>query len=332
MKNNIFIKLHSSLLFLTFFLIVFLSAITSFTSSDQIFIIVSSPFYIVPWFFLAILIISYPWLDNVSDKFLLSYFIKHIPFILLFFAVLIAFMTNRNVEYSLSVGEALNLNDLKKSLLFKEDMNIIIRLDDFKIERHSKKDRHVKSYKSEVTVIKDKRTNNKTESSLIKELIEVNNPLKINNLKIHQKSWSLGIQEIRFEINHHELEITEQKDKIIKIKENQFFEIFPLDIIEEKILYKWNIKDKSGILLDSGIFKNDIDAENKYPPKECDFKLVKEDFKLISIFEFTYRRANLFLTFAAVFFILMMFMDFFGFKLIWKLFNIKKHGFYNGHN
>jgi len=319
-KISILNQIHTALLFASFSAIITLSVLSSFADSGNLPLIIKSPFYIIPWFFLTILIIVRPWIIEVPEKSLLSYFIRHIPFVLLFFAVFIAMMTDRKKEISLMIGEIVNLNDLKSSLLFKEDMNIELKLDDFNIERHSKKDKSIKSYKSEITLTNNDISNVKKNS--VRKIIEVNKPLKIGNLKIYQKSWSLGINEIKFKINNTEYGIMDQKESIIKIRENKYFELFPSDITGKKILYKWNIKNESGLPVDSGFFINEKDFNNKFPPDEFDFMLLEEDFKIISIFEITYKRANLFLGFAAVFFILMMFMDFFGFNMAGKIFKI----------
>jgi|GEM_PF-4965466 len=285
-----------------FLLIILLSIYSTLIPQEKTYALVYSPVYYIPWIIISILITVYPWIINLNLKSLINYFILHIPVILLLFTVIFSFLTSKSCLFSLYEGESINTNEIYKKLVIDKKQFEIIKLDKFEIDKHKNNKKIVKTYKSYLSV------NNKN------KIIMVNKPLKIDKIKIYQHSWELGLREIIISVNGNKYDIFSQNESPIYINDRFILNIYPEDIINKHdILYKWKIFDNNK-LINSGEFTR----EKGYKNNVIDIKIIKEDYKLISIFNAVYRPMNIFLLIASIMFIISIFYNFWGYNILKK--------------
>ena len=117
----------------------------------------------------------------------------------------------------------------------------------------------------------------------------------------------MGIIEINFIFENNEYSIFQQQNSPIITKQGNYFELFPKDIYENKILYGWKIYSKDKKILNFGQFVSKNDVISKLPPENYNFSIIKEDYKMVSIIQAAHKPFNLILGLSSIFYLLLLF-------------------------
>jgi len=250
-----------------------------------------------------LLIFIYPLIIKKATNDYINYLFIHLPFVLFVFIIMISFLTNRTYELSVQENETIKISDITNKMNIKQT-----GFGTLKLAKINLKNKNISSF-FDVTL-----TNSKT----ISKVAGINKPIKIDNIKIYQKNWALGISEIIFTFENKEYNIFQQQDSPIKTKEGGFFELYPKDIHDNKILYGWNIYSKNKKLLDTGLFTLNEILSSKSPPAKYNFSIIKEEFELVSILQATYKPFNFILGLSSIIFLIILFFNLWGNNLFKK--------------
>lgn len=300
-------KIFQYLTITSIFLVIILSAYSTFLekSNNKIINFIDSPIYLASWIILILLIFVYPLFVKKEITVYIDYFFIHLPFVLFVFIIMITFMTSRSYELSIQENEKMNISDISKKLGLNYSGSGILSLT--KVNLTNGKNKNIKSF---INVTDNLKT--------ITKIIGINKPAKIGKIKFFQKNWALGITEISFLFEDNEYNIFEQQTSPIITKQGNYFEIYPKDIYNDKILYIWKIYNRDKKILNFGQFVTGKDPISTFPPQEYHFSIIKEDYNLISILQATYKPFNLILGLYSIIFLIFLFYTFLGKNLIRK--------------
>ena len=305
MNQNIVQKIFQYLIIINIIVIIILSAYSTFleNSTNKIINFISSPIYLIPWITLILLIFFFPLFIKKETKYYINFFIIHLPFILFVFIIVINILTSRSYEITIKENEKTNLSDIAHSLGINYTGTASLKLSNINLTNGKNKN---------ISSFIDITDNNKK----FKKIISINKPVKIGKIKFFQKNWALGIIEITFTFENNEYNIFEQQNSPIITKQGNYFEIYPKDIYNNKILYIWKIYNKDNEILNFGQFTTNNDFISIFPPEEFNFSILKEDYKLISILQASYKPFNFILGLYSIIFLIFLFYIFWGKNII----------------
>jgi hypothetical protein len=306
-------KIFQFLTIINIFIIIILSAISTFLKNSTYTLnFISSPIYLGAWISLIILIFLYPLFIKKDIDEYINYFFIHLPFVLFIFIIIISFLTSRSHEISIQENQTINISNIAHKLNIDYFESGSITLSNINLTNGKNK-----KIKSKIDIIDGSKKYSKT--------VEINKPVKIGKIKFFQKNWALGIIEINFTFENNEYNIFQQNNSPIITKQGNYFEVFPKDIYDNKILYGWKIYDKEKKILNIGQFVNTNDFISDIPPEKYNFSILKENFKLISILQATHKPFNLILGLASIFYLILLFYNFWGNNLLLLIRKLKKY-------
>jgi len=295
LANNFIGKILNLILILNLIILAVFSIFLSFIPSFLVQNIISSPFYLIFWAILCILIIIYPFISNIDSEKTLKFSRIHIPFLFFAISIVFVFLTSKSITVNIEEGNFISLSDVYNKMNLKLKKDSIIKLYSFEAIKYKKNNKSIKSFKSTLLIDNEKK------------IIEVNKPLKIQNVRIFQKSWKLGLNSLVYNFKDTTYDLLSTKQ--LQVDDNTYFGFYPIEIVDKKINYKWEIKNKENEIIHSGMFLNNDDIAKSELTK-YNFAIVKEDYKFISIFEITYKPFNFIFAFVAVLFIFMLLFEF----------------------
>ena len=305
MDQNIIQKIFLYITIFNIIIIIALSAYSTFleNSNNNIINFISSPLYLGVWITLILLIFCFPLFIKKETNEYLNYFFIHLPFVLFVFFIIINILTSRSYEVSIQENQKINISDIANNLDIDYKDNA-----SFKLSRISLTNGKNKNISSFIDIAGNSKNS--------KKIISINKPIKIGKIKFFQKNWALGITDINYIFENNEYNFFEQQNSPIITKQGNYFEIYPKDIYNNKILYTWKISGKDNKILNFGQFINDDDPISVFPPKEFNFSILNEDYKLISILQATYKPFNLILGLYSIIFLMFLFYIFWGKEII----------------
>ena len=218
----------------------------------------------------------------------------HASSIFLLLSIILFFITIKHTTITLAEGDSIRSLQIFKQIHRNNHINLPIKLVKFKIQENAKS----------LTYISHVAISNQT------FIIKVNKPLRWKGLTFYQRDWRLGIDKLTFSFEGKKYNVFETKKNQLVTHNNQIFYFYPTENVttNQNIIYEWITKKKnSDEISEKGQFvfhPQKISKNEMYLFQKFKFRIIKQSFHFISVFDVYYKPLNLLVALSSILFLL----------------------------